>query len=85
MDQVTCTGYGSCYKCFGGARNLRDANSKCSELEASLVNIETEEENNFLSNVLSQTARSKDVVSKFILPFCLFTHSVSIHLMTIRL
>ncbi|XP_041362239.1 scavenger receptor cysteine-rich type 1 protein M130-like isoform X2 [Gigantopelta aegis] len=51
------SGYGSCYKFFGGAKNLRDASNKCLQLDASLVNIETEEENNFLSNILSQTVR----------------------------
>ncbi|ESP00921.1 hypothetical protein LOTGIDRAFT_176461, partial [Lottia gigantea] len=43
---------GSCYMFFVGARDLKQAIEKCASYNASLVNIESEEENNFLSNIL---------------------------------
>ncbi|XP_076441683.1 neurotrypsin-like [Babylonia areolata] len=49
----------SCYKFFGGADHFNSAHAKCLSLNASLVSVETEQENHFLSNLISLTA-SKD-------------------------
>ncbi|KAL8565021.1 hypothetical protein ACOMHN_003397 [Nucella lapillus] len=49
----------SCYNFFGGASNIKAAGAKCLSLNASLVSLETTEENHFLSNFLSLAA-SKD-------------------------
>ncbi|XP_050394148.2 uncharacterized protein LOC126812030 isoform X2 [Patella vulgata] len=52
---------GSCYKFFGGARNLKQAIEKCAALDAGLVTIQSQAENNFLSNVIKLTARASHV------------------------
>ncbi|XP_070187360.1 neurotrypsin-like isoform X2 [Littorina saxatilis] len=50
----------SCYRFFGGAKNFKAAGAKCQALNGSLVSIESAQENNFLSNVLSLTANKDE-------------------------
>ena len=46
----------SCYRFFGGASNIKAAGAMCLSLNASLVSVDTMQENHFLSNVITLTA-----------------------------
>ncbi|CAL1530120.1 unnamed protein product, partial [Lymnaea stagnalis] len=49
------SGFGKCYKFYTNAKNFQQATNYCADMNASLVNIDSYEENHFLSNILKNS------------------------------
>ncbi|CAL1544670.1 unnamed protein product [Lymnaea stagnalis] len=59
-DNVGCpdgwqSGFGKCYTFYTNANNFQQATNYCADMNASLVNIDSYEENHFLSNILKNS------------------------------
>ena len=49
----------SCYRFYGNAKNWKDARVKCRDIDASLLAVESAQENHFLSNAFALTQKGR--------------------------